>query len=90
MVLKYDFLPPSDYLTKRWDQIAFTGAQFDASNGMGNCRMRLRIWYWDLQGNESDKPPRDILLDLYSPNNQFASVTAFLTWLNTLVADRIR
>ena len=45
--MTYHFLEPSDYLTKRWDQVAMTGASFDPSNGQGNCRINLVVYYWE-------------------------------------------
>ena len=65
MVLKYDFLPPSDYLLKRWDQVAFDGAQFTPENGMGNCRMNVKVWYYDGWDTLNIRPHRDFILNAY-------------------------
>ena len=90
MPLTYDFLPPSDYLTKPWRQSALIASgMVDDGAGEGNDFIYMQIYIYN-SGTSGTFSTTNAYVSFHCLDDAVAtSISTYLTWLNNAFAGTI-
>ena len=82
MPITYDFLPPSDYLTKPWRYNALTATGLaDDGQWHGNDWMNLQIWHWQTNAGVANNSSGQQNINMNPPASA-TTLLGYLAWLN--------